>query len=130
MGKEKRGFASASPERRKELSKKGSDKALTSPDRHRFTSDEARMAAAKGLETRRRHQLQAILDKKSTWKRIEVRGKGYYIYQMSGGFILDGVSYQEGAWLVWEDGAEYAQAMHDSQFHLWKLHEGHDENTL
>lgn len=56
MGVKNRGFASASPERRKELAKKGSDAAKEKGGGHRFTSAEARTASVKGLAVRRQHR--------------------------------------------------------------------------
>lgn len=121
MGKENRGFASASPERRKELSKKGSDKALQSPDRHRFTPAEARMAAEKGLEKRRANILKTALGNREAWEAVEVRQRHYRIHQMGSHFLLREIAYPPGSWLVWEDGEEYALAMSDSQYHLWRI---------
>lgn len=52
--KKVKGFASLSPERRREIASQGGKAAHTYGTAHRFTSDEARKAALKSAEVRKR----------------------------------------------------------------------------
>lgn len=121
MGKERRGFASATPERLKEISKKGSDAAKLSAHRHAFTSEQAREAAKAGLKKRHANILTRVLGNREGWATLEVRGKTYSISQLRTPFWLHDVRYPSQSWLVWEVGEEFSKAMTDSQFHLWKI---------
>lgn len=125
MGKEKRGFASASPERLKEISLKGSDAALKSAHRHKWTSKEGREAHLKGLVVRHQHRaerLRVSKDKKR-WMEIWVSGQTYYVVQLQTRFTMDEKAYPEGSWLVQlKDAPEpnYARPMLNDDFQVWK----------
>lgn len=53
MEKKKKGFAALSVERLKEIASRGGKTAHAKGVAHKFTSDEAKAAGAKGLATRR-----------------------------------------------------------------------------
>lgn len=122
MGKENRGFASASPQRRKELSKQGSDKALQSEHRHRFTPEQARQASGKGLETRRTNLVKAIIGKREEWPDvITVRDVIYRVHQVpTFPFWLNGVECPAGSWLVWAEDELEVKVMLDTDYQQWR----------
>lgn len=125
MGKENRGFASASPKRRLELSKQGVDAALQSAHRHRYASgEEALKASQKGVETRRTNHVLKLIRRREDWREaIEVGMVVYRVHQVPNfGFWFNGIRYPAGSWLVWEEdeGEECVRAMMDDYYQRWR----------